>query len=56
MQQYNEILIFSGAIQYNTADLGYQYIANCNILQYIANANDNLNAKLTKTKLKIAFL
>ena len=24
--------------QYNTADLGYRYTANCNILQYTANA------------------
>ena len=38
--------IFSATIQYNMPDLGYRY-TYC-VLQYIANASDNLNAKLTK--------
>ena len=46
--KYCYIAIFSAAIQYNTADLEYRYIANCNILLNIASASDNLNAKLTK--------
>ena len=29
------IAIFSASIQYNTADLGYRYIANYNILLYV---------------------
>ena len=57
MQKYIEKLLYcnifcGNTIQYNTADLEYQYIANwniyCYVLQYIASANDNLNAKLTK--------
>ena len=52
MLKYFYIAIFSAAIQYNTADLGYRYIAHCNILlyilQYIVNPSDNLNAELTK--------
>ena len=46
--KYCYIAIFSAAIQYNTADLEYRYIANCNVLQYIASASDNLNAELRK--------
>ena len=46
--KYFYIAIFSATIQYNTADLEYRYIAYCNILLYIANACDNLNAKFTK--------
>ena len=47
MQQYIEILLYRNilcrnTIQYNTADLGYRYIA------YIASASDNFNDKLIK--------
>ena len=52
MLKYCFIAIFSAAIQYNTADLGYRHITHCNILQYIATASDNLNAKLIKLNLR----
>ena len=33
--KYCYIAIFAAVIQYNMADLGYRYIAHCNILLYI---------------------
>ena len=57
MKQYIEILLAifcHNTIQYNTDDLGYRYIAHCNIYCYSpllqVHARDNLNAKLTRLK------
>ena len=40
--KYCYIAIFFATIQYNTADLGYRFIAHCNILLYIANPSDEI--------------